>query len=317
MVGDADIGFVSDGRDDGDVAGEDGSGDRLFVVGPEVFGRAAAAGDDNHVGFVVGQEVESLDGFGDGLGGSSPLREAGREEERGQRPATGQDLLDIVPDRAAGRGDDSDAAGIGRERPLALGIEEALLAEIAEESLELGLEDTFAERAEVVDDDLQRASSEVEIGAAVDEDLIALLNGHASVFAAEEDAGQCYIGFGVGEVEVVVTCAGAIEAADLALDPDVVELRIGFELGADVSGDFADRSGLGGWRGLFGGLGRWIVPVDALLLGSADVEAGGWAFGHGWCWRAAPSAASRHLPKGGGLWVLRRVRGIGRNGCRL
>ena len=62
------------------------------------------------------------------------------------------------------------------------------------------------------------------------------MDGHAPVFAAEEGAGEGGIGVGIGEVEVVVACSGAVETADLAFDPDVVELGIGFELGADVSG---------------------------------------------------------------------------------
>ena len=59
------IGFVADGRDDGDVAGEDGAGDGLLVVGPEILGRAAASGDDDQVGFVNSQAVESLNALGD------------------------------------------------------------------------------------------------------------------------------------------------------------------------------------------------------------------------------------------------------------
>ena len=46
-VGDGEVGFVADGGDDGELAGDDGAGDALGVEGGEVFERSAATGEDD------------------------------------------------------------------------------------------------------------------------------------------------------------------------------------------------------------------------------------------------------------------------------
>ena len=181
-----------------------------------------------------------------------------------------------MPDGAARRRHDSDSAWIGRQGSFALRIEEAFRIEVAKEALKFGLKDALADRTQIVDDDLQRATDEVEVGAAVHEHLVALLDGDSAVFAAEECTGQRSVGLGIGEVEVVVPRSGSVEAADFTLDPDIGELRVGLELRPDVAGDFADRSGL--WSGR--GNRSWLFPIDALLLGASGVEAGWRSFGH-------------------------------------
>ena len=48
-VGNGEVGFVADGGDDGELAGDDGAGDALGVEGGEVFKRATAAGEDDEI----------------------------------------------------------------------------------------------------------------------------------------------------------------------------------------------------------------------------------------------------------------------------
>ena len=62
-VGDGEVGLVADGGDDGEVGGGDGAGEGLVVEAGEVFDGAAAAGDDDQVGF-VGVRVEPADAGG-------------------------------------------------------------------------------------------------------------------------------------------------------------------------------------------------------------------------------------------------------------
>ena len=48
-VGDGEVGFVADGGDNGELAGDDGAGNAFGVEGGKVFKRAAAAGEDDEV----------------------------------------------------------------------------------------------------------------------------------------------------------------------------------------------------------------------------------------------------------------------------
>ena len=48
-VGDGEVGFVANGGDDGEFAGDDGAGYALGVEGSEVFERASAAGEDDEI----------------------------------------------------------------------------------------------------------------------------------------------------------------------------------------------------------------------------------------------------------------------------
>src|SRR5438067_10572652 len=49
-IGDADIGFVPDSRDNGDRGIGDGVSDGFFVEGPQVFERTSAAGNYGELG---------------------------------------------------------------------------------------------------------------------------------------------------------------------------------------------------------------------------------------------------------------------------
>ena len=116
-VGEGDVGLVADGADDGMRAGVDGPCDGLVVEGHELFGGAAAAGDDHCVD--VGLVAEDGEGLEDGGDGAVALNAAGDQRELDEREAPPDDVLDVVPDRAGGGGDDGDApreGGMGRLR---------------------------------------------------------------------------------------------------------------------------------------------------------------------------------------------------------
>jgi hypothetical protein len=72
-VGDGEIGFVTDGGDDGELAGCNGAGYALAVESGQIFERSAAAGEDDDVDerrAVLGGVVEMIDcrfDFGGGL----------------------------------------------------------------------------------------------------------------------------------------------------------------------------------------------------------------------------------------------------------
>src|SRR6266568_5243656 len=62
-IGNGEIGFVPDAGDNGNLGVGDGACDDLFVEGPQIFERAAAADEHQHVHELFG--VEEFQGFDD------------------------------------------------------------------------------------------------------------------------------------------------------------------------------------------------------------------------------------------------------------
>jgi hypothetical protein len=103
--------FVPHRRDDGHRRLEDRPRDRLLVERPQVFERAAAAGDDQRVyGFYLQRvAIGGADRLGDLDRSSFPL-DFGREEQHlDDGVSFAHDLEDIAQGCAFGRGDDPDA----------------------------------------------------------------------------------------------------------------------------------------------------------------------------------------------------------------
>src|SRR5882672_1336349 len=107
-VGDGEIGFVADARDDRNFRIEDGPRDDFFVEGPEIFDGAAAARKDQDVDkFSLIEKSQRTDNF---LGGTFSLH-ANRENSEMHVVKTAAQDADDVPDCGAfGRSDKADAA---------------------------------------------------------------------------------------------------------------------------------------------------------------------------------------------------------------
>src|SRR6266850_1905262 len=122
-IGNGEIGFVADAGDHGNFGSEDGARDDFFVEGPQIFHRAAAAGEDEHVhNFSQIEEFQRLDDF---LGGAFALHAHGINGQVHVRETPRQDAHNVAHGGAARRGDDADAAGKKRQRFLARRIEKA------------------------------------------------------------------------------------------------------------------------------------------------------------------------------------------------
>src|SRR3954452_10634477 len=94
--------------DDGNYRCEDSAGNGLFIEGPQLLGGAAASRHDDDVDSGLGVEAgEGRHNTGDSVGA---LDGRWREDKLGQRPATAEDVLDVVEDGAGLRSDDADAA---------------------------------------------------------------------------------------------------------------------------------------------------------------------------------------------------------------
>src|SRR3989344_4319152 len=56
-IGDREIGFMADGRDDRYGGFEDGFCDDLFIEGPKIFNAASSTADDQYIGEAVFVEI--------------------------------------------------------------------------------------------------------------------------------------------------------------------------------------------------------------------------------------------------------------------
>ncbi len=237
---------MADGGDDGEGGGGDGTGEGLVVEGGEVFHGAAAAGDEDEVGF-IGVGVKPVDTGGYGLRAGGALHGGGIDEEVEAGVAAADDGDDVADDGAGGRGDDADAVGEGWEGALAVGVEEAFGEEAGFELFEGELEGSGTAGFEGFGDELELAAGLVDRDAATDEDGEAVGGAEAKELglAAEEDDGK--LGFAVFEGEVDVAGGGRAAVGDLTFDPEVGVG--GFDLLTDVGDEGADGpdAALGGY----------------------------------------------------------------------
>ena len=188
----------------------------------------------------------------------------GDEHDAGQRPAPGEDVADVLPDRAGRAGDDGDRRRPARQRALASLVEQALGRQARLERLEPQREVAEAGRLDRVDVELERALRLEQVDPAVGDDPQPglRLERRAQPVVAEPDALELVAL--VLQREVGVPGRRDRDPPDLALDPQVGQPRIRPDRDADRPGDLADaedahaerarrrrrrRAGRGGLRG--------------------------------------------------------------------
>ena len=246
-VCDGEVGFVADGGDDGDVRGGDGAGEGFVVEGPEVFGGAAAAGEDDEVDVVGVGRIEVTQAGEEFRRGTGSLHCCRVDEDVDAAVAAAGDGDDVADDGALRRGDDADGGGVGGERALAGGVEEAFCLELGFELFELELEGSGAARFEGFGDELELAARFKDGDAAAGEDghAIGRLPFEEGGLSTEENGGE--LGFAVFEGEVEGAGAGGAGIGDFTFNPDVGV--VAFELAAQGADEFCDGPELagGGW----------------------------------------------------------------------
>ena len=208
------------GADDGHFALEDRPRHVLLVERPEVFEGTAPARDDDHVNVVEAfQRVERRNDGGHGL---IALHQGGGENQLDGRVAARRHVLNVVPDGAGRRGDDSHSRGESRQGPLAGLLEQALLFEPHPELFELQLKLADALGPHHVGNELKVAARLVEGHTPVGDDGAALLNEVGSNAAVtEHHASERRVP--VPQAEVAVSRRRAGEVSDLATHPDVLQ----------------------------------------------------------------------------------------------
>src|SRR6266404_3931122 len=219
--------------------GVDGADNFFFVEGPEIFERAAAARDDQHVYDFAA--IEELNGANDLRGGAVALDAHGIKGQVHIAEASAQDAHHVSDGRAAWRGDEADAAGEKRQRLLAVGIEEAFGFEAAFELLEGELESAEADRLDVLDVNLVFASGFVDADGAAHGDVQAVFGTklHGAKLIFETDA--LYLRAFIFQGAIDVAGLGFMAVGDFAGDPDVG--KVASEKVADFGGQLGDREG--------------------------------------------------------------------------
>ena len=149
-------GLVADRADDRRAAGGDRADQRLVGERQQVLERAAAAGDDDDVDLGVG--VEPLQRGGDLGHGVRALHRHLLDAEPHRRPAPAAVLDDVLLGGRRPAADDADDAGQERQRPLAVGGEQALGGEHRAQLLEPGEQLADADLADLVGGQRQRAA---------------------------------------------------------------------------------------------------------------------------------------------------------------
>src|SRR5207247_1588940 len=142
-----------------------------------------------------------------------------RNEDMQVAEAAADDVEDVADGRAGWRRDDADHSREGREQPLAPLVEEAFRLELPLELLESELERAEALGLHHLDDQLVLTPRGVDVEAAEDQHLLAVLEveAHPPAAAAEEDGRE--LRALVLEREVRVAGAWRAQVRDLPLDP--------------------------------------------------------------------------------------------------
>jgi hypothetical protein len=219
---------VADGRDDGHARGADGARHLLLIERPEVFGRAAAAADDDGVEPFFGAAafdgapvvvVQTPDGLGDLAGGALALHAHGREEQADGARAARDGADDVADGRARRARDDADAARKQRQLPLARLVKQPLGGQPLAQLLEGHAQRARADGVERLDQKLVLAARLVdgEAAARAHEQAVRGPEADAPVDAAEALGAQ--LRRLVLDREVPVARLRRAEVRNLALDP--------------------------------------------------------------------------------------------------
>ena len=217
-VGDRDVGLVAHAADDRNAASVDRARDGFLVERHQVFERAAAPGQDQHVALATcSRELQRLHDF---ARCRLALHRNGVDQDRHGREAALQDVQDVAQRSAGRRRNHADATGQGGQRLFLCGLEQALGQQLAFEFLEPATQRAFASLLEVIDDDLELATGLVEAHATSCEHPGAVLDREAHQHAAVAEHRAANLGRFVLQREIPVARGGARQVRDLAFEPD-------------------------------------------------------------------------------------------------
>ncbi len=217
-VGDREIDFMSDAGDDRHARAGDGPGHNLFVEGPEIFYRPAAATEDDEIDQLL--PVGEIEGGGDFLPGTLALDPDRQQLNGDRRPALPPDRQEIMDGRAAWRGNDHDFRREGGQRLFPGGIEQSFGSQFFFQLLKPDLQDAKAGLLDDVDNQLVFATLFIDRDPAVTDDLLAILEGFGEIAVLGFEQHGPDLRRTVLEDEIPVPGIGDAEIGDFPPDMD-------------------------------------------------------------------------------------------------
>ena len=151
----------------------DGARHDFFVERPQIFERAAAASEDQHIDSLL--TIEKLHGADDFRGGAIALDAHGIQRQMHVVEAAAQDAHDVADGRARRRSDEADAAREHRQRLFSLGGKQAFGFQAFFQLVEGELQRAQADRLDVLDVNLIFAAGFVDADGTAYGDVQAVL----------------------------------------------------------------------------------------------------------------------------------------------
>ena len=257
-IANREVGLVADARHDGNAGLEDRARHALFIEGPEILDRSAAARDDQHVDLAA--RACRADCARQIRRRSFALNHRGVEDHADAGPPMPQRGQNVGERRGARRGDDPDAPGKGRQRALALRGKPAGRAKARLETLELFVERADASQAHGLDVELKLSAGLENRRCGTDLDGKTVLERESGELRFLPEEYAAHLRRGILQIEIAVSGGGAGEVRDLSRNPAERQVPLQDEpRGAHEEADRDDRSP--GWAVLVYGAG-----------GSSDVE---------------------------------------------
>ena len=265
---DGGVGFVADGGDEGNGAGEGRVCDLSLIERPKILERPAAPGHEDGIDAKPRvMPVHPPDGPCDIVRGPLALHEH-VDDQQGHGPAAlrrGRD--DIVDRRAFGGGDDGDPAGQNGQRLLAGLVEVPQLAQLPAHRPELLLQGPCPDGLQVGDVELGPPLGRIVAHVAGGEDFIAVLGRETELLGRGRPGDATHHRRLILEREVQVVLGG--EVADLADDAEGRGDAL-LQGGFDELGELADGEAFGFAEGLVRAGLPAGGPVRAVLLRAGD-----------------------------------------------
>ena len=238
-IGDGEIGFVADAGDDGNYGFGNRAGHRLFVESPQIFERASAAGQNQHVDSF--DAVEIPQGLHDFHRRAGALHLYRKQADLGVGESALQHAQDVANGGAGRRGDHADAAGQNGQRFFAGRSEKAFFEQAFFELLEGELQRAEADRIDMGDVNLIFAARVVDAERTADGDVQTVFRFafDSTHLIAEADAAD--LGARVFQGEVIMSRLRSAAVGDFAFHRNIRESA--FEQFADAGGQLADFPG--------------------------------------------------------------------------
>ena len=236
VVGDGEISLVSNPANHRNPAAEDSAGHNLFVEGPEVFQGTSAPGHDDNIGTAV--RIQTLQSRRNRGSRVQTLDLGGRQQQAGQRVAAADNVLDVLPGRAGGRGYHSDYLGKLRQGPFAGLLEQTFLGQARLQPFQFLGQFSLALGQHPVHHKVGGSAGLVEAHPPVGPNQFAVVEDCRATLTAKQDAIQR--GNTVLEGEIGMAGRRGPEIGNLSDNPQVGEEGVAFQQLPQVDSHLAD-----------------------------------------------------------------------------